>query len=195
MYHETYTLLNLSTVAINQGEGRIAISHAKRANELSQKIGERSGEAWSLLYLGYANLLEKNYAVAKDFFQESVTIRTELGQQSLAFEPAAGLIQVALQTNDLVAASGETEKILQHLEGGGSFEGTEEPLRIYLACYRALEKLRDPRSLDTLHEAVKLLETQVSKLPDAEACRMFIQNVPYRRDIQASWKNLQRGLN
>jgi tetratricopeptide (TPR) repeat protein len=195
MYHEIYTLINLSAVAINQGEGQIAISHAKQANELSRKIGERSGEAWSLLYLGYANLLEKNYAVAKDFFQESVEIRGGLDQQGLAFEPAAGLIQVALETNDLVTASSETEKILQHLENGGSFEGTEEPLRIYLACYQALERLQDPRSPEVLHEAVKLLETQVSKLPNAEACRMFIQNVPYRRDIQDAWENLQRGMN
>ena len=195
MYHETYTLINLSAVAINQGEGQVAISHAKQANELSRKIGERSGEAWSLLYLGYANLLEKNYDVAKDFFQESVTIRAELGQESLAFEPAAGLIQVALETDDLATASSETEEILQHLENGGSFEGTEEPLRIYLACYRALEKLRDPRSPEVLHGAVELLETQVSKLPDTEASWMFIQNVPYRRDIQDAWKKLQRGIN
>ena len=195
MYHETYTLINLSAVAINQGEGEVAIFHAKQANELSRKIGERSGEAWSLLYLGYANLLEKKFAVAKDFFQESVTIREELGQQSLAFEPVAGLIHVALETDDLATAISETEMILQHLNNGGSFEGTEEPLRIYLACYRALEKLRDPRSPDILHDAVKLLETQVSKLPDAEACWMFIQNVPCRRDIQDAWKNLQRGRN
>ncbi len=189
MYHETYTLINLSAVAVNQEDGQVAISFARHANELSRKIGERSGEAWSLLYLGYANLLEKKIAIAKDFFQESVTIREELGQQSLAFEPAAGLIQVALESNDLATARSETEKILRHLENGGSFEGTEEPLRIYFACYRALEKLRDPRSPEILHDAVKLLETQVSKLPDAEACWMFIQNVPYRRDIQDAWKN------
>jgi len=192
MYHEAYTLINLSAVAINQGEGQVAISHAKQANELSRRIGERSGEAWSLLYLGFANLLEKNNAVARDFFHESITIREELGQHSLVFEPAAGLIQVALETNDFATASSETEKILQHLENGGTFEGTEQ---IYLACYRALEKLRDPRSPEILHQAVQLLETQVSKLPDAEACRMFIQNVPCRRAIQEAWNSMQNGLN
>lgn len=193
MYHETFTLINLSAVAVNQGDGQVAISYANHGNELSRKIGERSGEAWSLLYLGYANLLENKFAMAKGFFQESVGIREELGQQSLAFEPAAGLIQVALATDDLATARSETEKILQHIENNGTFEGTEEPLRIYLACYWALEKLRDPRSLEILRDAVKLLETQVSKLPDAEACRMFIQNVPCRRDIQNAWKNLQGG--
>lgn len=195
IYHETYTLINLSAVAINQSEGQIAIKYAQHANALSQKIGERSGVAWSLLYLGYACMLDKNYEMARSFFQESVTIREELGQKSLAIEPAAGLIQVALEMDDLSTARSETDKILLHLAEGGSFEGTEEPLRIYLACYQALKKLRDPRSTTILHEAAKLLEAQVSRLPDIQARQVFVQNVPYRRDIQEAWKNLQRGSN
>jgi tetratricopeptide (TPR) repeat protein len=195
MYHETYTLINLSAVAINQSEIQAAVTYAQQANEMSHKIGERSGKAWALLYLGYAYLLAKNYENARDFFQESVAIRDGLGQKSLALEPAAGLIQVALEMNDLSTASSETEKILLHLENGGSFEGTEEPLRIYLACYQSLEMLQDPRSITVLQDAVKLLETQVSKLQDAESCRMFIQNVPCRRAIQDAWQNLQRGMN
>jgi len=195
LYHETYTLINLSAIAINQAEGPMAVKYARQANELSHKIGERSGEAWSLLYLGYAYLLDKSYEMAKDIFQESVTIREELGQKGLALEPSAGLIQVALDTDNLSTASSETEKILLHLETGGTFDGTEEPLRIYLACYQALQKLRDPRSTTILHDAVKLLETQVSRLQDAQARQMFIQNVPCRRAIQEAWINLQKGLN
>ena len=193
LYHETYTLINLSAVAISQVAGQIAVKYAQQANELSHKIGERSGEAWSLLYLGYAYLLDKNYEMARDIFQESIIIREELGQKGLALEPTAGLIQVALDTDDLSTASSETEKIILHLENGGTFEGTEEPLRIYLACYRALQKLRDPRSTALLQNAVKLLETQVSRLHDVQARQMFIQNVPCRRAIQDAWENLQRG--
>jgi len=39
------------------------------------------------------------------------------------------------------------------------------------------------------------LETQVSRLQDAQARQMFIQNVPCRRAIQEAWINLQKGLN
>ena len=192
LYHETYTLINLSAVAIHQKEVQDAIQYAQRANKLSNRIGDRPGAAWSLLYLGNAYLLDKNTTLARDAFLEAVTIREELDQKNLSMEPIAGLIHVALETNDLSVVRSETEKILQHLENGGTFEGIEEPLRVYCACYQALQKLKDPRSETILQEAVKLLETQVSKLQDAEARQMFIQNVPCRRAINEAWQNLQR---
>jgi hypothetical protein len=77
------------------------------------------------------------------------------------------------------------------LENGGNFEGVEEPLRIYCACYVALQKLKDPRSETILQEAVKLLEAQVSRLQDTEARQMFIQNVLCRRAIYEAWQDLQ----
>ena len=192
LYHETYTLINLSSVAISQTEVQAAVNYARQANELSKKIGERSGEAWSLLYLGHAYLLDQNYKRARDTFQESVTIREELGQKGLAFEPSAGLILVALEADDISTASRETEKILLHLENGGTFGGAEEPLWIYLACFQALQKIKDPRSASVLQDAAKLLETQVSKLHDAQAREMFIQNVPCRRAIQEAWDEFQK---
>jgi tetratricopeptide (TPR) repeat protein len=192
LYHEAYTLVNLSAVAIHQKEARNAIRFAQQANELSSKIGDRPGAAWSLLYLGNAYLLDQNTALARDAFLEAVTIREELNQKNLSMEPIAGLIHVALELNDLTAVKNETEKILQHLENGGNFEGVEEPLRVYCACFEALQKLKDPRSETILQEAVKLLETQVSRLQDAEARQMFIQNVPCRRAINEAWQHLQR---
>jgi tetratricopeptide (TPR) repeat protein len=191
LYHEAYTLVNLSAVAINQNEAQAAIRYAQLASELSDKIGDRPGAAWSLLYLGNAYLLGKNTRLARDAFLEAVAIREELGQKNLSMEPVAGLIYVALEMNDLTAVKSETERILQHLENGGNFEGVEEPLRIYCACYKALQKLKDPRSETILQEAVKLLEAQVSRLRDAEARQMFIQNVPCRRAINDAWQDLQ----
>ena len=192
LYHETYTLINLSAIAIHQEEIQSAFKYGQVANDLSHKIGDRSGEAWSLLYLGYAYLLEENKELARNVFQEAITIRKELGQESLAFEPVAGVIQVALESNDLGTAGTATEEILRYLENGGTFEGTEEPLRIYFACFQALQKLGDPRSTSILRDAVKLLETQVSKINDARARQMYVQNVPCRRAIQKAWEDLQR---
>lgn len=191
IYHETYTLINLSAVAINQSESQMAVKYSQQANELSLKIGERSGEAWSLMYLGYAYFLDKKNEAAKKHFQESIKVREELNQKSMAIEPAAGLIQVGLEMDDMSVVKKEAEHIIQYLEKNGTLEGTEEPLRIYLACYRAMQKLDDPRSITILKEAVQLLESQVARLPDEEARQMFIQNVPCRRAIYEAWQNIQ----
>ena len=80
-------------------------------------------------------------------------------------------------------ALAETEKILMYLFSGDSLEGTEEPLRVYYACYLALKQNQDSRFLAVLHSAGELLETQVSKLRDEKSRRMFIENVPWRLAI------------
>ena len=187
-YQETYTLINLSSAAGIQGEALDAMQFAAQAHEMSLRISERSGEAWSHLYLGHAYALAREFEKAQRAYEDSIRIRRELEQPGLAMEPVAGLIQVALDTNDLAVALGHTEDILAYLAGGGTFEGAEEPLRIYLACYNALEKAKDPRSRDVLQNAMHLLDAQVSKFRDDAARRMYVQNVPWRLSIQKAWE-------
>jgi len=108
----------------------------------------------------------------------------------MATEPIAGLIETALALEELPAAMQGVEIILKHLKDGGTFEGTEEPLRIYYACYQALDKNRDLRSSDLLARAIGLLASQVSKLRDDVSRQMFVRKVPWRLAIhQASSKN------
>ena len=188
-------MINLSAVAIVQVEAEVALQYARQANNLARKIGERSGEAWSLLYLGHANILVADYGEARSAFRRVVGIRKKLAQENLVPEAVAGLVQVALLTDDLSAANRETEKILAHLKKGSTFEGSEEPLRIYLVCYQTLEKLKDPRSSLVLQEAAQLLEAQISNLHDEKARRMYVENVPWRRAIYEAWQVDQANSN
>ena len=188
VYQEIYTLINLSAAAGIGGEARDAMNFAEQANELSHKVGERSGEAWSLLYLGHACLMMGNFSKARQTYEASLHIRRELGQPDLAMEPLAGLVQAALDTDDLTLALQHTEEILAHLAGGGTLEGAEEPLRIYFICYDALEKRKDLRAQGVLQAANELLEAQISKLGDEESRRMYVQNVPWRLAIQTAWE-------
>lgn len=187
-YQETYVLINLSNVTCIQGEASAAIQYADQAIELARKTGERSGEAWGLLYLGYAFLLDAKFEQTRRAFEESLNLRRELDQPGLSMEPIAGLIQLALETNDANSAGEWADEVLAHLAAGGMFEGAEEPLRIYLACYQALEKQKDPRSRTVLRDAAALLDVQASKFDDEIARQNYIENVPWRRAIRDAWK-------
>jgi predicted ATPase len=186
-YLETNTLINMSAVAGIVNDSDASLEYAQRALELARKTGERSGVAWSFLYIGYAWLLRNELARADEAFRQSMEIREELGQPGLLTEPAAGLIQVLLSKDEPETALRETEKILPYLENGEALQGTEEPLRVYYACYLVLEKMQDPRAKTVLHSAAQLLETQVSKLGNDDARRMFVENVPWRRAIRQTW--------
>jgi len=187
LYLETYTLINLSANTGFANEAQASLGYAEKALELSYRAGDRSGEAWSLLYRGYAFLLLTDLSSAQDAFEGAMLIRDELEQPGMKLEALAGLIQVFLEKDDVDSALNETEKIVAYLDAGGTLEGAEAPLRVYYACYTTLEKKGDPRSQTVLHSAVQLLESQVSKLRSEDSRRQYVENVPWRHAIQQAW--------
>ncbi len=188
LYLETYTLINLSAAAAVTSTAQESLSHAQDALKLSIKAGDRSGEAWSLLYMGYAYLLLEALQQAEESFRRSVAIRDELRQPGMKIKSLAGLIQTLLKKEETASAISETEGIISYLDAGGNLEGTEEPLRVYYACYLVLEKAKDPRSSRMLLSAAQLLETQVSMLKDERSRQMYIENVPWRLAIQQLYR-------
>jgi predicted ATPase len=184
MYLETYILVNLSATACVQINSFSALDYARQASVLSQKLNDRSAEAWAYYYLGRAHLLLEENSTACENFIKSIDIRSDLNQTSLAMEPLAGLIEASLLIRDSAQASLAAEKILRHFENGGTLEGTDEPLRVYNVCYQFLSKQRDPRAQQILHSAKQLLDAQVSKFSDEETRRKFVENFPWRKAIR-----------
>jgi hypothetical protein len=135
------------------------------------------------MYMGYAYLALKEIEKAQVAFAKSIEIRKDLDQPALLIEPIAGLVETFLLANDLEAASHEGEKILTFLESGSTLDGTDEPLRVYYACYQLLEIKQDPRSKLILQTAINLLEAQVSKLKDESSRGSFIKNFPWRQAL------------
>jgi tetratricopeptide (TPR) repeat protein len=189
VYQETYALLNLSKVAEAQGKPEASVKYAMDATSLSKRAGDRTAEAWASLYLGYAYSTSARVEEAKLAFEHALDIRRELGQPSLITEPLAGLMQVALQMNNLVQARQLAEELMGYLSDAGTLEATEEPLRVYLACYEVLDRIADPRATRILDTARQLLDTQVSKINNEQARRTFVENVPWRRAIEQAWRS------
>ena len=178
-----FTYINLSSAASAQNLMGDALKWAQTAHKLSLKIGDKIGEAWAFYCQGLAELLGQQFEKAIASFTKSVEIRTVLNALSLIAESRAGLVNAYWGLGDQVSAQKEAEKIIQHMEKDKSFEGAEEPLRIYLAVYNHLSKQKDPRAGVVLQNAKQLLNAQVSKLKSDQARRMFVENVPWRRAI------------
>jgi tetratricopeptide (TPR) repeat protein len=179
-YHQILLFVNLSANAGIQNQPTLAAEYARQAIELAKLVGERSGEAWGWMYLGYAQLALDQIEHARTSFELSLQIREEMGQAALSMEPLAGLVEVGLRAENMDLAAQITEKILAHLQNGGTLNGTDEPLRVYYNCYRLLEKKQDPRARQVLHDALHMLDAQLAKLSDARARQMYVENVPWR---------------
>ena len=190
-YMETYGLINLGAMLATQGDFSGALTYAEQALNLAHKLGDRSAEAWALTGVGYAELGLGNFKNASERFYAALDIRRFFDQQNLAMELLAALAQVELDKNDPAAALKFVENILLHLTNGGNLEGTEEPLRVYLTVYLTLLENHDPRADQILKDAHSRLREQVGKIQEQRYREMFIQNVPWRRQIDKLWHQAQ----
>lgn len=111
-------------------------------------------------------------------------IRSETKTAVLEIESSAGLLQAFNRKGDVVAAQKEAERIIQYMDKNKSFEGAEEPLRIFLSIYQLLDQTKDLRATEVLHNATQLMNMQVSKLQTDEARRLYVENVPWRKALQ-----------
>ena len=124
---------------------------------------------------------------AAESYRQALVLRRELGQHNLAMESMAGLARVSLGQGDLEQAQAQVEEILTYLETE-TLDGTEEPFRVYLTCYRVLCANQDPRAKTILNTAHCLLQEQAAKISDEETRCSFLENVAAHREIVSEWR-------
>jgi class 3 adenylate cyclase/tetratricopeptide (TPR) repeat protein len=184
--------VNLAWVSAARGDWQSARNHAEHGIRMKRRQEHVEAEAEALLWLGHAltglGVLEDASAA----YQESLAIRRRLGQTALGLGAEAGLTRVALSEGDTAKAMGHAEVILDHLDRGGTLEGTWEPLRIHLAVADALRTARDPRFRRVLRRAHDLLLHGAEKIPDPDDRMLFLEAVPWHRtilELEQAWRD------
>jgi predicted ATPase/class 3 adenylate cyclase len=185
---ELYALINLSSYSCALGDNQAALDYAGQALELGRAIQNRGGEAWALTVQGHALADLDRFTEASQAYQVAVDIRTELDQAALACEPRAGLARVAMELDNHPAALAYVSPVLVFLDGGGSLNGTDEPLRILLTCYQVLHAISDPRAGHLLATAHRQLAAMAERIVDLDARRRFLEDIPYHRQILDAWE-------
>jgi class 3 adenylate cyclase/tetratricopeptide (TPR) repeat protein len=188
---ELFGLLNLSLYTGALGEVRTSLDYAERALEIARETHDRNGEAWALTYRGHAFLALDLAPEAGTAYKGALDIRQELDQPALAAEPCAGLARVALKLGDLPAAQAQIVSILNHLDSGGSLDGTDEPLRVYLTCYLVLEATKDERATSILETAHDMLLARANNLQERARQLAFLEDIPSHREILIAWDRYQ----
>ncbi|MEN8242710.1 MAG: tetratricopeptide repeat protein [Chloroflexota bacterium] len=182
-YLETYASINLCMSTLAQGNLERALNYAQLGLDLASQTGDLSGKAWAHTYFGHIYVEMDEFSNAAEAYRESFEIRNSLNQHNLAMEPLAGLARVSIKQGDISTATKNVEKILNYLDGGGSLDGTEEPLRVWLTCYQVLQAVQDPRALSILDNAFQLLKGRERKISDDGMRKKFIENIPYHAEI------------
>jgi len=164
------------------GEDQAAREYSQRALEIAQELGAREFEASAVTHLGHALAGLGHLAEATAAYRQSLALRHDLGQPHLATEPKAGLARVCLIQENPSEAQALVEEILGHLESH-TLEGTEEPIRVYLTCYRVLAANQDPRAGELLNTAYNLLQARAAQMNDEGMRCSYLENVSAHREI------------
>ncbi len=183
-HSQIYALLDLSLLFHQLGDDAAALKHCQQALPNIQETGDRYEHARALTCQGRALAGLGRMEEAADAFAQSLALRLELKQSTLAAEPLAGLARIALERGDLAQALARVEDMLARVEKDKALTGTDEPIRIYLTCYRVLHANSDPRAPDVLKAAFDLLQERAALIPDEAARRAFLENVPANRELQ-----------
>ncbi len=190
-YVEAYAAINLCLTTMWEGEYGRALNYAKQGRTLARETGDRSGEAWALTFLGHVCLEMGHAEEAADSYQAALEVRHDLEQQNLAMEPLAGLARVALGQGNIPVAQENVKEILAYLDGGGTLEGTEEPLRVWLTCYQVLVEIGDSRAAQILASMNENLHKRADEIRDEALRRLFLENVPHHAAILQAWEGSQ----
>jgi predicted ATPase/DNA-binding SARP family transcriptional activator/predicted negative regulator of RcsB-dependent stress response len=179
---EARGLADLCLLSHQLGDDQTAMELGQQALLIAQELGDRPVEGLSLTRLSCALTGLGHLAEAAEVCQQSLGLQRELGEHALAAESLAALARVSLAQGNLAQAQTQVDEILVYLENN-SPEGTDEPFRVYLTCYRVLHANQDPRAQEILTTAHRLLQERAAKISDDELRRSFLENVAAHREI------------
>ena len=157
---------------------------AKRRDEETDSLGNRGvtkgGMADAYAGLG---LLEE----AEQAYRQAIEFSEEYGRVEPAMRSRANWARMALEQGDTARALRLVDEILRWLGDGNRLYGSIEPLSTLVACIRVLQASKDPRADGLLEETCATLMALADEMPDASARRMFLEDVPWHREIVAMW--------
>ena len=178
-----YVQAVLSLVYGAQGDYDAAREHARDAVRICRDLGERRGEGLALTSLGHALAGLDCLADAADTYRQAADVQRALGLPHLAMEPLAALAYVEWRRGNARQAQAAVADVLAYLDAGGSLDGTEEPLRVYLACYRVLQASGHRRAREILAAGYERLQAQAALIGDVTAHQLFLNGVPSHGEI------------
>jgi DNA-binding SARP family transcriptional activator/predicted ATPase/DNA-binding transcriptional ArsR family regulator len=189
---EGWCLANMALLFHALGDDGTAKTYAQEALQIVAEIGARHVQGFALTNLGHALVGLGELEAARSVYVEALNLRRALEEHPVAIESLAGLARVSLAQGDLPQALSQVEDVLAYVQHG-TLESADEPLRIYLTCYRVLRAGHDLRADEVLTVAHRLLQVQAAQIEDAALRRTFLENVSAHREILAAYRQRHKG--
>jgi len=199
---ECYSLACLSFLYHHLGDNQAALNQAQNAMRLAEEIGDRRLERFTWTCHGFTYEKFDDLQKATHAYDQALKMAHYLNQLHMAAENLAGLARLNLAKGNMIDAKNYVSEILNIMDRRISeisknanneqaavspFDGTLDPLLIYLTCYRVLQSARDARADEILRSACNLLRTRADNIQDDDLRYSFLNNVPSHKEIMLEW--------
>ena len=179
---ETLTQLNIATAKRLHGDVDGALQAASRGIEMARATGNPEALAAAAMTSGDACLAAGSLDDAARHFAEAQALYRKVGREMMAIESLAGMARVSRALGDARQAIDQVDAVLGYLDGGGTVDGTEDPLQIYLTCHHVLADAEVTRASEILAIGHALLMRQLESLDPSER-RGLLERVPSHREL------------
>jgi ATP/maltotriose-dependent transcriptional regulator MalT len=180
-------LCNVAHVAFLRGDATESVRWATEAIQLAEELKDRDLQATLRCVCAHAHVALGEWDDGAACYRASLALFREIGRSTMVAEPLAGLARIALARGDVEGAMATIAEVRAHFDAGGSVDGTEDPLWIYLTCHQVLAAAGEPKAADFLRRAHALVTARAAPLGDAERAT-FLANVPSHRAIVDAWR-------
>ena len=183
-------------MAVDRGQYGVALEHFTRGLAFSRGQGDRVKEATVLGSMGDVQRCLGNFREAIELgnaatlicretgivVQEALALYRRIGREMMAIECLVGLALASLagdRSDEALAFIGE---VTAYLDGGGTVDGTENPIGIYLACHDVLRGVGHGGAKAYLASGHALLMQRAEPLGPADR-EGFLRRVPSHRAL------------
>jgi class 3 adenylate cyclase len=190
---EPLTTVNLSILALWQGDASAARAHAVAAREVALEVRAKGLELASLWCLGNAELLLQDLDAADAAYAGALGL-ARASKSPQEHDASAGLARVALARGDLSTAAKALAPVLALIDARGSLDGTFSAASIQAVCWQVLNQLGDERARPLLQQAHEALFARAAELNDPVLLDSFLTRVPPNQEIVAAWAAAQAAM-
>ena len=136
--YEAVTQLNIATAMRLAGDAPGALERATRAFEMGRSANDADLCAAGAMVIGDARHALGDLVGADASYREGLALYRQVGREMMAMECLTGLARVARSAGHDKAAVDAIGEVVGYLDGGGTVDGTEDPIGIHLACHELL---------------------------------------------------------
>jgi tetratricopeptide (TPR) repeat protein len=179
-------------LALVDGDADASLGYSRAGYKLAEALDATYMKVMGLLAQGDALERKECWLKAAEVYHRILDLNENARWTNWEVSAWAGLARVAHMQGDIAAAGAYIDRVISYVDRYPSLPGTDNPLRIYLTCYRILREIEPPRAEDMLHTAFRMLQARAHGIDDPILRESFLENVPENREIVNEYRYLKQ---